>query len=275
MTADIFVPAVLFLCMIILHVLRQKEIVAPLKIESVKYEIGAAATLGTRTIQQDYFGVKENQGAMLMLLADGTGADGEVAAKLAIDTFRDLFEDSTAAFKPQYFFRRAANAANKKIVNTLEERQGETSLAAVVLNGAQFFYSVVGNCRVAVFRNGDLIPVSEGQTVDVLARHSYNEGKISKQETLNLLNKHRRYNVLGQDSFEEIEIYSKPLELLPNDLVVVMSEGVFNTLRWVEIENALDKKNSAQNLADEIIEAVKNSPMVAKDNATILICRQI
>ena len=89
------------------------------------------------------------------------------------------------------------------------------------------------------------------------------------------MNKHRRYNVLGQDSFEEMEIYSKPLELLPNDLIIVMSEGIFNTLRWVEIENALDKKISAQNSADEIIEAVKNSPMVYKDNATILICRQI
>ena len=257
-----------------MHILRQKEIALPAEISTVKYEIGAASTLGTRTIQQDYFGVKENQGVMLMLLADGTGADGEVAAKLAIDTFRDLFEDSNATFKPQYFFRRAANAANKKIVNTLEERQGETSLAAVLLNGAQFFYSVVGNCRVAVFRNGDLIPVSEGQTVDVLARHSYNEGKISKQETLNLLNKHRRYNVLGQDSFEEIEIYSKPPELLPNDLIVIMSEGIFNTLRWVEIENILDKKSSAQSTADEIIELVKNSPMVFKDNATVLICRQ-
>ena len=274
MTADIFVPAVLFLCMIILHILRQKEISAPEEISTVKYEIGAASTLGTRTIQQDYFGVKENQGAMLMLLADGTGDDGEVAAKLAIDTFRDLFEDSAAIFKPQYFFRRAANAANKRILNTLEERQGETSLAAVLLNGTQFFYSVVGNCRVAVFRKGDLIPVSEGQTVDVLARHSYNKGKISKQETLNLLDKHRRYNVLGQDAFEEIEIFSKPMEFLPNDFIVIMSEGIFDTLRWVEIENVLDKKISAQSTADEIIELVKNSPMVFKDNATVLICRQ-
>lgn len=92
---------------------------------------------------------------------------------------------------------------------------------------------------------------------------------------MNLLNKHRRYNVLGQDSFEEIEIYSKPPELLPNDLIVIMSEGIFNTLRWVEIENILDKKSSAQISADEIIEAVKNSPMVDKDNATVLICRQV
>jgi len=274
MTSDIFVPTILFLCMAILHILRQKEIHAKNNFSAAKYEIGAASTLGTREIQQDYFGVKENQEAILMLLADGTGTEGEIAAKLTIDTFRDLFNDTNAVEKPQYFFRRAANAANKKITNTLEERQGETSLAAVMLKGSKFFYTVVGNCRITVFRKGDLIPVSEGQTVDILARHGYNEGKISKQETLKLLDNHRRYNVLGKDSFEEIEIYDKPLELQPKDLIVIMSEGIFNTLRWVEIENILEKNNPVQSLADEIIAKVNDSPMVDKSNATVLICRQ-
>lgn len=274
MTADIAFPAVLFLCIVILHILRLKEIRPRSKFSVEKYEIGAASTFGTREIQQDYFGVKENQGVMLMLLADGIGTNGEFAAKLAVDTFRDLFEDENAIHKPQYFFQRAANAAHKKITNILEERQGETSIAAVMLHGAQFFYTVVGNCRVTVFRNGDLIPVSEGQTVDVLARQRYTEGKISKSETLALLNEHRRYNVLGQDSFSEIEIFSKPLKLCQNDLLVVMSEGVFNTLSWTELENALSANAPVQNLADEIISKVNNSPIVDKDNATILICRR-
>ena len=269
MTADIFIPAILFLCIAILFFLRSREKAA--KVSKTEIEIGAASTLGTREIQQDYFGVKKNQESLLMLLADGIGADGEIAAKLA----GDLFEDKNAVNKPQYFFQRAANATQKKITNMLEERQGETSLAAVMLNGAQLFYTVVGNCRVTVFRDGDLIPVSEGQTVDILARHRYNEGRISKQETLALLDKHRRYNVLGQDSFSEIEIFSKPLELRQKDLVVVMSEGIFNTLSWIEIESILDKNLSVQNLADEMISAVNNSPMVDKDNATILIFRYV
>jgi serine/threonine protein phosphatase PrpC len=272
MTADIAVPAILFVSMMILHILRQKEIhLQP--ISQFKYEVGAASTFGTREIQQDYFGVKKNQNVLLMLLADGIGENGEIAAKLTVDTFRDLFEDKNAIHKPQYFFRRAANAANKKITNTLEERQGESSIAAVMVEGSQFFYTVVGNCKINVFRNGDLIPVSEGQTLDVLARHTYSEGKISKQKTLTLLDKHRRYNVLGQDSFSEIEFLSKPLQLKKNDLIVIMSEGIFNTLRWVEIESVLEQKKSAQKLADEIIRLANNSSFVSRENGTILICK--
>ena len=274
MTADIAVPAILVLIMAVLFVFRQREFNPLAKFSDDEYELGAASTLGSRTIQQDYFGVKRNHGVLLMLLADGRNSDGELAAKLAVDTFRDLFNDQNAINQPQYFFQRAANIANKKITNTLEERQGETSLAAVMIKGTQLFYTLIGNCRVTVLRNGDLVPVSEGQTIDVLARHRYDEGRISKQETLSLLSHHRLYNVLGSDSFQEIELFSKPIELNEDDTVIVMSKGVYNALRWVEMEEILSKKNSVQALADELINAVNNSPMVDKDNASVLICRR-
>lgn len=271
--ADVVISAILFGAMVILHILRLREREENISAED-NYEIGSATTLGSNNVQQDYFGVKKNNGAILMLLADGAGQYGEVAAKLAVDTFKELFENENAVLQPQYFFKRAANAANKKIINALEERQGESSIAAVMINNSQLFYTLVGNSKIAIFRDGDLIPVSEGQTVDMLARHAYTEGKISKQETLALLNEHKRYNVLGQDSFQEIEIFDKPLTLKKNDAVVIMSEGIFNILRWVDMEQILSQKNSVQTLANNFIQTVKRSPQVYKDNATVLICRK-
>ncbi|MBR2733259.1 MAG: hypothetical protein IKD80_03290, partial [Selenomonadaceae bacterium] len=195
---DFVLPALIFFCMIILHALRTRELRRQgVKLINPKYGVGAATTLGTRINQQDYFGVKELSGALLVMLADGSGEHGDIAAKISVDTFRDLFINKAAVDKPQYFFRRAAHATNKKILNVLEERQGYSSVAAVVINDSTLVYSLVGNCRVAVFRNGDLIPVSEGQTIDVLARHRYEEGRIYKLQTLALLDRHRLYNVLG------------------------------------------------------------------------------
>lgn len=272
--SDMVVPAILLLCIVVLDVLRKKRLDPLKRFSGYEYELGAASTLGTRTVQQDYFGVKNNNGVLLMLMADGIRDNGEISAKLAVDTFRELFDDANAISKPPYFFKRAANATQRKIDNTLEERQGETSLAAVMVKGYELYYSLIGNCRVTVFRSGDLIPVSEGQTLDVLAKHRYEEGRISKQETLALLDRHRRYNVLGQDSFQEIELFSKPISLKNDDMIILMSEGVFNTLRWVEIEEVLSKKNSVQDLAEEIINLVNKSPMVDKENASVLICRR-
>ena len=263
---DFVLPALIFFCMIILHVLRTREIRRQgVKLINPKYGVGAATTLGTRITQQDYFGVKELSGALLVMLADGSGEHGDIAAKISVDTFRDLFINKAAVDKPQYFFRRAAHAANKKILNVLEERQGCSSVAAVVINDSTLVYSLV--------RNGDLIPVSEGQTIDVLARHRYDEGRIAKLQTLALLDRHRLYNVLGQDAFQDIELFSKPLTITPNDLVVIFSEGVSNVLRWKELEDILDRRQSPQILADEIIRRVNQSAFVDKPNATVIICR--
>ena len=271
---DVLIPAVLCVIMIAFNFLRERELDKKIVPEKLPI-LGSATTLGTKNVQQDYFATKNLNTATLLLLADGQGENGDTAAKISVDTFRDLFNDPRAADRPQYYFKRAANAANKKITNTLEERQGETSMAAVIIDNAKFFYMLIGNSKVAVFRNGDLIPVSEGQTVDVLARHRYYEGKISKRETLALLNERRLYNVLGTDEFQDIEIFDKPIALQENDLVIVMSEGVFNTLHWREIEEALAlKKFNVQEAAREIIARVNRSPHVEKENASILIYRQ-
>ena len=270
MAADVFISVIFIVAMIVLHILRMRELTEKIDLQD-DVLIGAASILGTRQVQQDYFGVKKTKDAALVLLADGTGENGEYAAKMSVDTFRDLFDNESAIVQPQYFFKRAANATNKRIVNTLEERQGTSSVVAAIFYKSQLFYTLVGNCKIAIFREGDLIPVSEGQTIDVLARHAYTEGKISKQETLALLNEHRRYNVLGQDSFQDIEIFDTPLSLYRDDIVVMMSEGVFNALRWVDLEAALSKEDSVQNLAKNIIKMVERSPKVDKENATVLL----
>ena len=80
--------------------------------------------------------------------------------------------------------------------------------------------------------------------------------------------------MLGRDTFQDLEFFSKPITLKDNDLVILMSQGVFNALSWVKMEEVLNTTNSVQDLANNLINAVNNSPMVDKDNASVLICRR-
>ena len=262
---------ILFGVLIFLVVLKNRQHIKNISRQN-KFEIGSAQSIGTRQIQQDVLSVKMKNDSILLSIADGLSQNGHVAANLAINTFENLFAESNSD-KPQYFFKRAANSANQKIVNVLEERQGETSIASVLIRKSEMFYTLVGNCKIAIFRDGDLIPVSEGQTIDVLARHKYDEGSISKQTTLALLNERRRYNVLGSDYFQDVELFSKPLILQSGDLVVLMTEGITNVLRWIDLENILNRSETAANLAIEIIKMIDRSQYADKDNASILIYR--
>ena len=235
--------------------------------------IGSSMTIGERELQQDHLGSALGDEGAIMVLADGMGRreGGKIAARIAVDTFLDLYNEYQAFDKPQYYFRRAYQLANHKILNTLEERQGMASAAVALVRNNVLYYALVGSVRIAVFRKGDLIPVSEGQTIDVLARHRYEEGRISKQTALALLEEQRLYNVLGKDDFHDIEFFSKPLTLCDGDVVLLMTDGVSHALKWVEIENTLKRGGLPNEMAGRVIEAVNKSSVDDKDNASVLL----
>ena len=54
------------------------------------------------------------------------------------------------------------------------------AVSAVMIQGGFLFYGIVGNVKIAVFRNEELIPLGTGHTVDVLAQDKYVEGVLTR-----------------------------------------------------------------------------------------------
>ncbi len=86
---------------------------------------------------------------------------------------------------------------------------------------------------------GEMIPLSKGQTLDVLAAQAYEDGKISRQDTLWSMEEKKVWSYLGQDGFHEIEVCEKPVLLKPEDKVLLTSKGIFEEVSWREIEDIL------------------------------------
>ena len=98
-------------------------------------ETGTSKTIGDREVQEDEFAIAETEEGLMAVLADGMGKHygGRIASRTAVDVFQDLFEDRNAFYNPQYSFRRAFQAANREILNQLEENQGSASVGAVLI----------------------------------------------------------------------------------------------------------------------------------------------
>ena len=65
----------------------------------------------------------------------------------------------------------------------------------------------------------------------------------------------------------------KTLPLRKGDIVALMSDGVYDTLSWREIESELSVRSDAQSKALKIIERVNLSKKPNKDNASIVLYR--
>lgn len=236
-------------------------------------ESGASKTIGDRELQEDEYGITETEEGIMAVMADGMGKQfgGKIAARTAVQVFLDMFEDKNTFYNPQYSFRRAFQGANREILNQLEENQGSASVAAVMVKERKLYYSTVGNVKVAVYRNRELVPVTSGHTISMLAKQKYKEGKLTRQEAVSLLDHHRLYNYVGQDEFRDVEFFDTPISLYGGEYVLLMTDGLYETVRWKDIEDCLEVEGNSQKKAFAIIDLVNNSQKEEKDNAAVVV----
>ncbi|RKJ65149.1 PP2C family protein-serine/threonine phosphatase [Roseburia sp. 1XD42-69] len=237
-------------------------------------DIGKSMTIGRRQVQEDQVGTMETKAGVLAVLSDGAGREygGRIASRIAVDTCMDLFGDYNAFHNPQYFFRKSFHNANLEILKALgDENRGSASLGCVLLAAGYLYYAQVGNVKICVYREGNLIPISTGHTVAVLAEQKFHEGTISREDALALLENKRLYNYLGQDGFKDIELFDAPVKLKRGDIVVLMSDGIYDLLGVREIEAVLKSDLDCQQMAYDIIELVNRHPGEEKDNASIIL----
>ena len=239
-------------------------------------DVGSSMTIGGREVQEDFVGTLATQTGLVAVLADGMGKayGARIASRTAVETFLDLFRDYNAFDNPQYYFRKSFHAANRAILRELgDEGYGAASVGVAMIRENWLFYAVVGNVKLCVFRNGYLVPVSAGHTLDVLAEQSFRTGRLSREDALVMLENHRLYNYLGQDSFKDIEIFDRPISLQRGDIIVLMSDGLYELIPWKEIEDVLSGGQDCQSMAYALMEKVNQNSAEDRDNASVILLR--
>jgi len=230
-------------------------------------------TTGNKELQSDVISVYQNHAGVMAALADGIGKEntGKISAQVAVDTLLDAFEPYRVLNNPEYLFRTAFLEAHNRIQKTIGERRGGASMGAIFANGKQLYYALAGNLKIALLRNGELIPISKGQTFDVLARTAFREGDLSKQETIWSQETTRVWNYLGKDGFHEIEVCTPPINLKSGDMIILVSQGVYEELSWAEVEDILLRPMSLQEMADTITIEVEKKEAQDKENGSVLL----
>lgn len=271
MTMEKWVILLIYLLILVLALIRFTEKEKGKVIR--RFKVGKAMTIGTRQVQEDDYGICQSSEGFLAVLADGMGKNygGKVSARIAVDTMKEMFANYQAAENPAYFFQKAFRQVNREILNELDDGRGGASMSAVLIKDNFLYYAVAGNVKVAVYRNGNLIPLSTGHTIDVLVEDRFKEGAITREDALTLLENKRLYNYLGQDGFQEIEFFDTPIKLKEKDMIVLMSDGLYEGIQWKTIEELLAGKKKCQQKAYEIIEMINAGSRKEKDNASLVL----
>lgn len=236
------------------------------------FEIGNGQTLGNRQRQEDSFGTDMESYGLFAMVADGIGSfvNGRHASELAVQTFLKEFRRGNITGNIGYFFKRTSEMINHDIRDYYDDIPAGTTIAAGIIKQNLLYYSWVGDSTIAIYRDGRLIPLNDKDTIRYRLEQLYAEGRLTREEVCNSNYQERLLRYIGHDEFSGVTMSEQPFALKKGDQVLFYTDGV-EALSYMQLENILAMKRSAQETAEIIMTAVESRECENKDNATIVI----
>jgi serine/threonine protein phosphatase PrpC len=235
---------------------------------------GNAQTIGRRKEQEDAMTIIANEDGVLAVVADGMGgySDGKLTSGIVVNTFTEEFA-RIGEGAVESFLKNTTTLCNQKIQEKWgETRAGSTLLAAVISRGLLHWVSV-GDSAIILYRHGELNHLNKKHIFQAVLEQQYLAGEISREEMRNNRKKKRLTSYIGRDGLRELETNRKPLPLFPGDQVILCSDGVYNSISELEMEEVLSRFSKPNVAAAEIIARITAKNFINQDNATIIILK--
>jgi protein phosphatase len=207
--------------------------------------------------------------SIFAILSDGIGGHqaGEVAAEMAVETISHMVAQSNVRHPLatlDHAIQVTSDAIAMKAKDDTQRLGMGTTCACAWVVGRQLFIASVGDSRIYLLRNGNLMQLTVDHT---WVQEAVEKGILKPEEARNHPNVHviRRY--LGSSKTPRADTRlrlaknesdtqarsNQGLDLLPGDLLLLCTDGLTNVVENAEIEpvvRGLDIQSAAQALVD-------------------------
>jgi serine/threonine protein phosphatase PrpC/CRP-like cAMP-binding protein len=246
----------------------------------------AATDVGRkRSHNEDNFLVDRDLG--LFAVADGMGghAAGEIASAIAVRTVhevvsaeRDMLRQRAQSARGEvssrqilglldYAVQRASQRIHAEAQTDRRKRGMGTTLSAVLVVEPHAFVAHVGDSRIYLVRNETVHQVTEDHTV---ANELLRLGMISRDQLDKVPRKNAITRAVGV--YQHAEVDTLTLELLPNDQLVLSSDGLAG---YLDETNTDIRRFLAEPDGERSVKAMIDfaNEQGGKDNVTVLLVR--
>ena len=222
--------------------------------------------------------VRIEDGGLLMAVADGMGGHfgGEVASRLCVETLtKEIVSrlDNSGNGKPDLSaaLLKAVEAAHQAVFTHAqgyaENLTMGTTLTAMLLHGGHAEMAQVGDSRAYLFRDGNLILLTQDQTVgNQLRSRGQDSSKVDAQIQEML--------VQAVGAQEAIDVIMTAVDLEPQDCILLCCDGLYKVVSPADIVETLEMEMGLQEKAAHLITRANEGG--GPDNITVIlaeICR--
>ncbi|MBF0344820.1 MAG: serine/threonine-protein phosphatase [Nitrospirae bacterium] len=248
-------------------------------------DFGNEQDRGKRREQEDYFAsfspvqeVVNSEGGFLAVVADGMGGhtSGAKASVLAVNAFVEEYKRKRADQSIADALSSALRSANQRLVSAnLSSGQDSdmgTTLVAAVIRSNKLSWVSVGDSRLFLYRGGQLLDINENHSYGAELDAKKKLSQISTEELeAGKKNRGMLTSYLGLEDIPQIDISNQPIELYPNERVLICTDGLTDALTKNEITMLLKSSNSAQETCETLIQHALDKNLYKQDNITIIL----
>lgn len=239
--------------------------------------VGKAQIIGNREDQEDDCDVSRwdaetiSQKGFMAVLADGIGGleGGQYASQAAVTGAMEMFKTQTVDEDPAARVLEITAAAQHSVLKDIEEHGTDNgcTFLCVLIDDLEMCLASVGDSRIELYRNGVLLQLNREH---VLSRDIDDANALTGDCRVETEKRRKAITAyLGKRELRTIDRTLRPMQLVSGDRVLLMSDGVFNTLSDNAIIAHLHQE--PQLAADSIVRAVESRQIPSQDNASIVI----
>lgn len=237
--------------------------------------VGNVHGIGTRRDQQDAFGVSSiannrlvKEKGILAVVADGMGGltnSGEISQTIVRSAIKRFSEFSGT--QRETLLMLGANI-NSVASDHFAGGTGTTCIAANILDDQLDFISI-GDSRIALCRAGSLLTLNRVHNYAADLDSSAARGLMSVSSAMNDPKRARLTSYVGMNEPKAVDMPVSPIHLAKGDKLILMTDGIFNTLSDGQIVEALAQP--APEAALRLDEMIKAEARENQDNYTAII----
>ncbi len=205
----------------------------------------------------------------LFVVADGMGGAqaGEVASRIAVESFRNGLED---AAEPELALSTLALAANTRIHelshSNAEQAGMGTTLTAVYVGEREVAIAHVGDSRVYCLRDGELLRLTDDHSlVDELVR----QGRLTPEEAIEHPQRSVITRALGPEL--EVEVDTRSFDGRDGDVYLLCSDGLTTMVEEAQLTALLLAHPRLKDAGEALVAAANEAG--GRDNITVVLLR--
>ncbi|MCD8361601.1 MAG: protein phosphatase 2C domain-containing protein [Lachnospiraceae bacterium] len=242
------------------------------------YRVVLRSDIGCREEQQDRAFFKALHEELFAVVCDGMGGTdcGALASETAICVAEKLFAQRIESGRTEEvaaFLQNVLFETDDTVYDKLGRKDGGTTELAVLVQRDQLFWFSVGDSRLYIFRDGDMIQATRDHNYMLRLDEQMEKKEIteefyrSEEERGEAL-----ISYMGMGGVTTFDLTHTPFELKAGDILLLCTDGLYKALPQEMIRYVLSTNSTLDRKARQLMSQVLvQKEMLLLDNTTFVL----